>query len=148
MSNFVFNNAKGKVAYYAGLPDALDGLIAVPLETTGLEADTTMINRTSLLGLLTASTEQTTLGRMPLTGVTVEVIGNSIVVNVDDFVYTAGSGSPVAAFIVCYVPESGVSTDDEIIPLTKHDFSLIPTGTDIPVQISAGGLFVASSNGL
>lgn len=148
MSNFVFNNAKGKVAYYAELPGDNDALIAVPIESNGQELDASMVSQETLASLLAQSVEQTTLGRKTLTGVTSTVVNSSAVVNADDFVYTAGSGSPVSAFIICYVPDTTSSTDADIVPLTKHDFSLIPTGVDIPVQIAPGGLFVASSNGL
>lgn len=148
MSNFVFNNAKGKVAYYAMLPSSNDGLIAVPLQTSGLEADSAMIERTTLASVLTVSAEQATLGRKTLTGVTSapNTANDTGVVDSADFVYTAGAGVPIAAFVICYVPDLGVSTDSAIIPLTKHDFSVIPSGTDIPVQISSNGLFVAASS--
>lgn len=148
MSNFVFNNAKGKVAYYAELPEANDALIAIPMETASLEIDATLVGRETLDDVLSTSSEQTTLGRKTLTGVTSSVVGNTAVVNADDFTYTSGTGAPVGAFIVCYVPDLGVSGDEEIVPLLKFDFSLIPSGVDIPVQIATGGLFVASSSGL
>lgn len=146
MSNFVFNVAKGKVNYYAGLPGLNDALIAVALETTDLEADATMKDRVSLSSILTVSNEQTTVGRTTLAGVAASQdntadTGSS---DADDFTLVGATGAPIGAFVVCYVPDDGVSTESDMIPLTKHDFSAIPTGTDIPVQISSSGFFVAS----
>lgn len=147
MANFVFNVAKGKAAYYATLPGSSDALIAVPLQTSGLEPDLSMIDRTTLADILTVSIEQTTLGRKTLTGVasTVDHAADRAVVDLDDFLYTAGSGAPVGAFVICYDPDTTASVDANIIPLTKHDFSVIPSGSDIPVQISTSGVFIATS---
>ncbi len=150
MSDFVFNVAKGKVAHYASLAasTADDALIVVPLEAATLEADGPLMERLSLQALIDGpSTPQTAMGRKTLTGVTVTIntTTDSVTVDCDDFTYTAATGAPVSAFVVCYVPEVGVSPDHQIIPLTKHDFSAVPNGGDIPIQVSPTGLFVAKS---
>lgn len=145
MSNFIFNNAKGKIAYYATLPNPNDGLIAVPIQSSGIEVETTMINKTSLSGLLGASTEQTMMGRKTLNNVTVTVdsASNQVKVDADDFTYNSATGQPIACFIICYAPDLGNIVDDNVIPLSKHDFSVIPNNLDVPVQISGTGLFIA-----
>lgn len=147
MSNFVFNNAKGKVAYYASLPGTSDALVLVPLQAAGIELDNAMMARTSLANLLTASSEQTTLGRTTLAGVTVNVNNttNTVSVDADDLVYEDASGAAIAAFVVGYVPDTTDLDDADVILLTKHDFSVIPSGTDIPVQISSNGIFSATA---
>ena len=150
MSDFIFNVAKGKVAHYASLAasPADDALVIVPLEAATLEADSTLMERLTLKAITDAvSNEQTAMGRKTLTGVTVTINNttDSVMVDCDDFTYTAASGAPVSAFLVCYVPEVGVSPDHEIVPLTKHDFSAVPNGGDIPIQVSPSGLFVARS---
>ena len=104
------------------------------------------MSKVTLADLLAGSTdEQTTLGRKLMTGVTATVVGENMVVNADSFVYTAATGAPISCIVICYNPDTTAGTDDDIILLTKHDFSAIPSGSDIPVQISADGLFVASS---
>lgn len=145
MSNFVFNSAKGMVAYYATLPAASDALIAVAVASAGMQADSSMIAHTTLANVLAASTEQTTVGRQTLASVTVTPNNttNVNVVDADDFTYVAATGAAIGAIIICYVPDTGTSTDATIIPLTKHDFSAIPSGVDIPVQIGTGGIFTA-----
>lgn len=144
--NFTFNNAKGKVAYYAMLSGTSDALIAVPLQSASIEPDNLMIEHTTLAQVLAVSTEQTTMGRKTLTSVTsvVDSTMDANVVDFDDFTYSGATGPAIAAFVICYVPDTGTSTDSTIIPLTKHDFSAIPSGSDIPVQVSSNGAFVAS----
>lgn len=148
MSNFVFNIAKGKAAYYATLPNSSDAIIAVPLQSASLEPDVSMIDRTTLADILSVSTEQTSLGRVTLLGVTsnVDNTNDRVVVDANDFTYPAGTGAPVGGFVICYDPDTSASVDSAIIPLTKHDFSVIPSGGDIPVQISSTGIFIASSS--
>lgn len=153
MAKFTFNKAKGAVRYYASLGAANDALIAVPIESSGIEADSAMIVRATLAAILGASSnEQTTLGRVALTGVTITEDGttNTVKITADPYTYTAGSGAPIAAILVCYVPDTtagGLTAgayDSNVVPLWKFDFSAIPSGTDIPVQISSDGLAVIS----
>lgn len=148
MSNFVFNIAKGKVSYYSSLPGANDGLIAVPLQTANVEPDADMINRESLAEILLNSDEQLQVGREALTGVTSEVVhsSNSSKADFNDFIYSGATGPAITALVICYVPDTDFMVDGSIIPLTKHDFSALPNGGDIPVQISSTGFFVALSN--
>lgn len=150
MSDFVFNAAKGKVAHYASLATstANDGLIVVPLEASTLEVDSALMERVSLQDIIDGpSTVQSAMGRKDLTGVTVTIntTADSVTVDADDFTFTAATGAAISAFVVCYVPDIGVSPDHEVVPLTKHDFSAVPNGGDIPIQISPTGLFVAKS---
>lgn len=147
MSNFIFNNAKGKVAYYASLPLPNDGLVAIPLQSAGIEDDSTMIEKVDLTSVLTISNEQTSMGRKVLSNVNVVVDNdsNQIMVDADDFVYVSATGQPISCFIICYSPDISAVNDNNLIPLTKHDFSVIPNNLDVPVQISSTGLFVARS---
>jgi hypothetical protein len=147
VADFVFNIAKGKVAYYAGLPGANDALVVVPIEATGVEADATLKDYDTLSALLAgASNEQTTLGRKTITSVTVTVDDTNDRVDGDfaDQTWTAGTGNAVGDLIVCYDPDTTTGTDADLIPLTCHDFAVTPDGTDITAQVAAAG-FVRSS---
>lgn len=147
MSDFVFNIAKGKAAYYSTLPAANDGLVAVPIEAAGLEADATLRDYTTLQALLAGTTnEQTTMGRITLTSVTTAVSNTSDWVDVDcaDFTWVAASGNPLGAVIICYDPVLGTGTDADLIPLTKHDFVVTPGGADITAQVEVGGFYRAT----
>lgn len=148
MADLVFNIAKGKAAYYAGLPAASDGLIVVPLETTGLEADATLKDYDTLSALLAGtSNEQTTMGRKTVSAsVTVTVNDTTDLVDVDmpDQVWTGATGNAISALVICYDPDTGAGTDADLIPLVKLDCVMTPDGSDFTAQISATGFYRAS----
>jgi hypothetical protein len=147
MADTVFNIAKGKVAYYAGLPAANDALIAVPIETTGIETDAVLRDYDNLSVLLAASNnEQTTMGRKTLASVTVTVDDTNDRVDVDcaDITWTAATGNAISALVVCYDPDTTTGTDTDLIPLVKLDAVVTPAGGDITYQVAASGFFRAS----
>lgn len=147
MANIVFNIAKGKVAYYAGLPAAADALIAVPLETTGLETDAVLQDKDTLADVLAGTTnEQVTMGRKTLATVTVTVDDTNDRVDVDaaDITWTAATGNAVSRLVICYDDDTAAGTDANLIPLVMLDFVVTPDGSDITAQFNAAGFFRAS----
>ena len=140
MADFVFNIAKGRFAYYATLPAATDGLVVVVLEATGLEADATLKDHDTLAAVLAGtSNEQTVMGRKASTGVTVTVDDtlNQVDVDQSDVTWTAATGNATGALVVCYDPDTTGGTDADLIPLTKHDFTVTPDGTDVTAAFGA-----------
>lgn len=147
MATITFNTALGRIASLAALPDTNDALVMVPLEATGLVTDATMRDYDTLADLLAgASNEQTTVGRKTLASVTVTVNDTSDRVDVDaaDVTWTAPSGNPVGAVVICYDPDTTTGTDADLIPLTKHDLSWTPDGNDFALTVS--DFFRASSS--
>lgn len=147
MSDFVFNVAKGKAAYYASLPAANDALVAVPLESSGLEADATLKDYATLQTLLAGSSnEQTLMGRKTLASVSATINNTADWVDVDaaDFTWIAATGNAVGAVVICYDPDTTTGTDSDLIPLTKHDFVVTPGGADITAQVDVGGFYRAT----
>jgi len=139
VANIVFNIALAKIAYYASLPAANDALIAVPIETSGIVSDTTMRDYADLNTLLAgASNEQTTMGRKTLASVTVTVDNTNDRVAVDcaDITWTAATGNAISAVVICYDPDTTTGTDSDLIPLTKHDITLTPDGSDITLTVA------------
>ncbi|MCX5601606.1 hypothetical protein OOK29_25990 [Streptomyces phaeochromogenes] len=139
MANVVFNQAKGMVGYYAGLPAANDAIIAVPIETAGIVSDATMIDYDTLADLLAgASNEQTTMGRKTLGSVTSTVDDTNDRRNMDagDITWTAAGGNPISAVVLCYVPDNTAPNDATTIPLTKHDAVMTPDGNDFLLTIA------------
>jgi hypothetical protein len=72
VANIVFNIAKGRVVELYNRVENNDpansAIILVPIETSGLEADATLIDVDSLAALIAGATnEQTTMGRKTLT---------------------------------------------------------------------------------
>lgn len=147
MADIIANIAKGRHGYYAGLPGSSDALIAVPLETSGLESDATLRDYDTLDAILSAANnEQTTMGRKTLTGVTSAVNDSSDtwVVDADNVIWTAATGNAVSKLVVCYDPDTGSGTDADLIPLYFFDFAVTPAGGDITAAFHASGLATSS----
>lgn len=139
MANITFNVALGRAAYYASLPAANDGLVAVPIETSGIVADSVMRDYDTLADLLAgASNEQTTMGRKALASVTVTVNDTDNRVDIDcaDITWSAATGNPISAVVICYDPDTTGGTDADLVPLTKHDVVMTPDGTDFALTIT------------
>lgn len=146
-SDLVFNIAKGKVTYYAGLPAAADALILVPIETTSIETDATLKDYDDLAALIAGtSNEQTTIGRKTISSATITVDDTNDRVDIDiaDQAYVAPTGNAVGKFLVCYDGDTGAGTDSNITPLTAHAVSWTPDGNDANIVINASGFFRAS----
>lgn len=141
MGNIVFNIAKGKIAQYVANAQAGTGganLKIVPIETTGIESDATLQDYDNLSVLLAAANnEQTTMGRKTLSSVTstVDDTGNQNVMDAADVTWTGATGNAVSALIIVYDP-TGSSADTALIPLTKHDWTLTPDGSDATATIA------------
>ncbi|MFB7399784.1 hypothetical protein ACFCZR_06390 [Streptomyces rubiginosohelvolus] len=139
MANIVFNVALGRLAHYASLPATNDALVLVPLEAGGLVADSAMRDYDDLNALLGgASNEQTTMGRKTLASVTATVDDTNDRVNLDcaDVTWTAALGNAIGAVVICYDPDTTGGTDADLIPLTKHDVSMTPDGSDFTLTVS------------
>ncbi|MGW2209913.1 hypothetical protein [Streptomyces sp. NPDC001781] len=138
MANIVFNIAKGRLAAYADLPLTNDALIMVPLAAAGLGTDGTLMDCATLTAVKANATEQTTLGRKTLTGVTVTVDNANDRVNIDcaDVTWNATAGAAIGAVVICYDGDTTAGTDADIVPLTKHDVSMTPDGSDFTLTIS------------
>jgi hypothetical protein len=135
----VFNVALGKVAYYTSLPLTNDALVIVPLAASGLVSDAVMRDYADLQTLLAGTTdEQSTMGRKTLTGVTgtVDNTNDRFAGDAGDVTWTAATGAAVAAFVICYDPDTTTGTDADLIPLTKHELSLTPDGTNFVLSIN------------
>lgn len=148
MGDIVFNIAKGKVAQYAALPLANDALIAVPIETSGIEADGTLQDYDTLAALLAAaSNEQTSnMTRKTLASVTVtpDDTNNRQDVDAADITWTAATGNAISAIVIVYEPDTTSPSDSNKVPLVKLDAVATPSGGDITFQFNAAGFFRAS----
>ncbi len=139
MADFTFNIAKGRVAYYATLPAANDALIVIPIEASGVESDATLIDYDTVSALLAAANnEQSTMGRKTITSVTVTVddSNNRVDVDIADQVWTGATGNAISDLLIAYDPDTTGGTDADLIPLTWHDFSITPDGSDVTATIA------------
>jgi hypothetical protein len=151
MANVVFNIAKGRVAELHERVNNNDpstsGLILVPIETSGIVSDATMIDYDTLDALLAgASNEQTTMGRKTFTDASLAAFTANDTSDRSEcalptVAYTAASGNAISAFVLCYAPDTA-GADSTFIPLTKFDFVYTPSGIDL--VFAAGDYFRAS----
>lgn len=153
MANIVFNIAKGRVVEFYNRVENNDpansAIIIVPLETTGLESDATLIDKDDLAAVLSGTTnEQSTMGRKPLTDADLAALpapddtNDRYDVSLPTVTWTAASGNAISKLLVCYDSDTTAGTDSNIIPLTMFDFAQTPSGADI--QMTTGVFFRAS----
>ncbi len=139
MADFVFNIAKGRVAYYASLPATNDALIVIPIEASGVESDATLRDYDTVSALLAAANnEQSTMGRKTITSVTVTVddTNDRVAIDTADVTWTAATGNAISDLLLAYDPDTTGGTDADLVPLSWHDFSITPDGSDVTATVS------------
>jgi hypothetical protein len=139
VADFVFNIAKGKVAQLGALSAANDALIVIPIEASGVESDATLRDYDTVSALLAAANnEQSTMGRKTITSVTVTVddANDRVDVDIADQVWTAATGNAISDLLIAYDPDTTGGTDADLIPLTWHDFSITPDGSDVTATVA------------
>jgi hypothetical protein len=139
VANIVFNIALGKVAYYASLPAANDGLVMIALESSGLEADSVLRDKDDFAAVVASTTnEQTTVTRKALASVTVTVddTNDRVALDAADVTWTSPTGNAIGAVVICYDPDTTTGTDSDLIPLTKHDVTWTPDGNNFTLSIA------------
>ncbi|GGV37046.1 hypothetical protein GCM10010293_40700 [Streptomyces griseoflavus] len=139
MASIVFNQALGRIAHLASLPAANDGLVLIALEASGLETDAVLRDKQTFAAVVAGTTnEQTSVGRKPLSAVTVTVddANDRVAIDAADITWTAPTGNPVGAVVICYDPDTTSGTDADLIPLTKHDLTWTPDGNNFVLTIA------------
>ena len=153
MPNIVFNIAKGRVAELYNRVKSNDptnsAIILVPIETSGLESDATLIDVDTLAALVAGTTnEQTTMGRKTLTDADLAAFpapddaNDRMDLSLPTVTWTAASGNAISKIAVCYDSDTTAGTDTNIVPLTMFDFVQTPSGADI--QMTTGVFYRAS----
>lgn len=153
MANIVFNIAKGRVVELYNRVENNDptnsAIIIVPIETSGLESDATLIDADTLSAVLAGTTnEQTTMGRKTLTDADLAALpapddtNDRYEVSLPTQTWTAASGNAISKLLVCYDSDTTAGTDANIVPLTMFDFAQTPSGADI--QMTTGVFFRAA----
>lgn len=153
MANIVFNIAKGRVVELynrvKGNDPANSALVLVPIETSGLEADSALIDSDTLAEVLDGATnEQTTMGRKTLTDADLAALpapddaNDRYDLSLPTVTWSAASGNAISKICVCYDPDTTGGTDANIVPLTMFDFTQTPSGSNIQMT---GGVFYRAS---
>jgi hypothetical protein len=153
MANVIFNIAKGRLIELHDRVENNDpansAIILVPLETSGLEADSVLIDKDDLAAVLSGATnEQTTMGRKVLTDADLAAVPAPDDTNdrnersLPNVTWTGASGNAISKILVCYDPDTTGGTDSSIIPLSMFDFAQGPNGSDIQMT---GGVYTRAS---
>lgn len=154
MSSFVFNVAKGKVAYYATLPAANDAIVVVLLKVGNLEADATLKDYDTLALLLAGTSDEAdftnyarqTVNSASSPGITISIDDTANVVYVDgpDIAWSNAGGAvnnSLGKVLFCYDPDTTGGTDSTLVPLTAHDFVGTTDGRTLSLTIDPLGIY-------
>jgi hypothetical protein len=139
-TNFVFDVAKGK--FPEKVADVATNIGVLILISTGLEADATMIRRTTLTDLKSASTEATLGGYARKTGITGTVTINdggssdATTITIPNQTWTGITAGETWAKLITFYEEA--AADGTRIPMTAHSFDVTPNGADITAQFGTG----------
>lgn len=153
MANIVFNISKGRVIELYNRVKSNDpansAFVIVPLETSGLESDATLIDKDDLAAVLAGTTnEQTTMGRKTLTDADLAALpaptdaSDYYEVSLPAVTWAGATGNAVSKLLVCYDSDTTSGTDSNIIPVTMMDFAVTPSGVNI--VMGAGVFFRAA----
>lgn len=151
---FQFNIAKGRTNELAKLGAANDALILVLLQTTGLEADGTLQDYTTLSAILAGANDECTFtgyARRTLASVVVAPDNTANTQSADaadpaSWTNTGGAAQGCGAAIICYDPDTTGGTDADLVPLVQIMAGTVTFDVGVPVNPSfnAAGFFTAS----
>jgi len=157
MADQVFNVALGRVAELYNRVDINDpansALIVAVLATAGIESDAVLKDKDDLAAVVAGTTNEVTntgYARKVLTDADIVAFApddtnDRVDLDIPDQTWTGVSaGDGFNDFLVCYDDDTAAGTDANIVPLTMHDFVVVPDGSDITAQIAAAGFYRAS----
>lgn len=114
MANIVFNVSKGRGREFYDRVDNNDPstarLVLIPIETSGLELDSVLIDKDDVAALLAGATnEQTTMGRKFLTDSDLSAsaqddTNDRLELSLPSVTWTAATGNPISKIVVAYDP--------------------------------------------
>jgi hypothetical protein len=137
------NIAKGKFAYYAGLPAANDALVWVLF--SGTETDANLRDAATLTAVIALAVDEATFtgySRQTATGVTVTVDNANDRTDVDaaDPSWSPTTAQALTRIGLFYDPDTTGGTDADLIPLFIDDFALTtPTSGTVGYTVNAAG---------
>lgn len=156
MADFVFNIAKGRVAELYNRVDQNDpansALIVVAVVSTATDAvmrdyDTlsALLGDANVAEATNSGYARKTLTDADLSAMAPDDTNDRMDLDIADQTWTAvAAGDNWTDLVICYDNDTTGGTDANLIPLTLHDFSVTPDGSDITAQIAAAGFYRAS----
>jgi hypothetical protein len=155
MANVVFNRSKGRVTEFAERVNGNDptnaAFIIDVLATAGIESDATLIDLDTFAAVVAGTTNFVTQPSIRKTldqtgGITITYndTDDRTEVDIPDQTWTAvGAGDGFNDVITGYDSDTTGGNDTNILPMTLHDFVIVPDGSDITAQ-TPNGIFRAT----
>ena len=159
MANLVFNISLGRVTELYNRVDLNDPtastLVVIVLATTGIEADSVLRDMDTVAALVAGATNEVTnsgyarkvLADADLVAFAPDDTNDRVDLDIPDQTWTAvAAGDGWNDIVICYCAAADTTTANNagIVPMTLHDFQLVPDGSDITAQIAATGFYRAS----
>lgn len=148
LANLIFLQAKGRWIEKFLLPTGVDNIIVLLFKASGLAADATMKNYTTLADIIAGGSTEATFTnylRQVLSASDIVVTFNSgtgvVTADCSDRLWAAAGGASndtLGALVTAYRPTS-VSADSAVLPLSKHDFTASTTGGNLTAGVPAVG---------
>lgn len=152
-AHIAFNVARGRIPALVDRVNTNDpancALIVVVVKKAGLEDDDGLKSYDTLSALLAGSTNEVTnsgyaritLDQSSSVTAVVNDTGNFVMCDFPDQSWSSvgASGGAWGALLVCYDADTTSGTDSTVIPLTKHDFYIVPDGRNIYATVSSEG---------
>ncbi|MGW6499343.1 hypothetical protein [Nonomuraea angiospora] len=156
MADFEFNVAKGRsVELYRRVrlgDPATSALVIVVLAATNIESDAILKDKASLADVLAGATDEASntgyarkvLAAADLADVLPDLANDRVDIDIPDqtWLNVQAGGGGWSKVLVCYRPTTG-SPDSAIVPMTSHDFSISPDGSNVILQVDPAGFYRA-----
>jgi len=148
MADFVYNQAKGKVAGWADQINTNSptnsAFIVEAINTSATDATLKDLDSFAAIESDANTAEVTNSGyaRKTITDasgmtVTIDDTNDRVDVDIADQTWTAvGSGTAWTDLVIGYDSDTTAGTDSNIIPATQHDFAITPDGSDITATVN------------
>jgi len=157
MADLVFNRSLGRVAEFYVRVDGSDPTNATfeifVLATAGIETDAVLRDKDDMADVVSGATNEVTntgyasivLDDTDLVAFAPDDTNDRVDLDIPDQTFSSIlAGDGWNDIVIGYDSDSTSGTDANIIPMTLHDFVVVPDGSDITMQVAAAGFYRAS----
>lgn len=146
MADVVFNTALGAARRFGNTdPNAWQMLLL-----KAAEADDALRDHATVAALLAAAgnTEADATNYDRITGIAASVaqddVNNDVSLDIPDQTFTALGGTTNNSLVKAIIAVQTGADDTTLIPITAHDITVTTDGSDLTIQIPAGGFYTAA----
>lgn len=158
MADIIMNISKGRFAEFYWRVDnndpAASELVIMLLAASGVESDAVLRDKDTFADVVSGATNEATntgyakkvLGDADIVAFSADDTNDRVDIDIPDQTWTgvANDGTGAISDLVLGYDPVGSQTMSDIIPISLHDFSVTPDGSDITAQIATAGIVRAS----